>query len=70
MMKETKKEVLRGYLDRLQQGEELASVRRDFVQSFVDVQPEEIMEAEHSLLRDGVAPHNPPKLRDLHSATY
>ena len=45
MMKETKKEVLRGYLDRLQQGEELASVRRDFVRSFVDVQPEEIMEA-------------------------
>ena len=70
MMKETKKEVLRGYLDRLQQGEELASVRRDFVRSFVDVQPEEIMEAEQSLLRDGVAPQKLQKLCDLHSALF
>ena len=69
-MKETKKEVLRGYLDRLQQGEELASVRRDFVRSFVDVQPEEIMEAEQSLLRDGVAPQKLQKLCDLHSALF
>ena len=70
MMKETKKEVLRGYLDRLQQGEELASVRRDFVRSFVDVQPEEIMEAEQSLLRDGVAPQKLQKLCDLHAALF
>lgn len=66
----TRQEILRGYLDRLQQGEALDSVRRDFVRAFLDVQPEEIMEAEQALLRDGVAPQKLQKICDLHSALF
>lgn len=66
----TRQEVLRSYLDRLQKGEALADVRRDFVKSFVGVRPEEIMEAEQELMRDGVAPRELQKLCDIHSALF
>ena len=45
---------LRGFIERLSDGEELDSVRRDFVKEFSHVEAHEIMDAEQSLIKEGM----------------
>lgn len=67
---ESRKEQLMGYLKRLSEGEDLESVREDFVQNFSDVEASEIMEAEQALLKEGTPLSEVQKLCDVHSALF
>ena len=48
-------ELLKDYLKRLGNGEDLESVKKDFVQNFSDVEASEIMKAEQELIKEGTA---------------
>lgn len=61
---------LKGYLRRLNAGESLEAVRRDFVRNFSHVEPKEIVEAEQELLREGVSLDETKQLCDVHSALF
>jgi DUF438 domain-containing protein len=60
---------LKAMLQRLGAGEDLASVREDFVKSFKDVPVKDIMAAEQELI-NGADPRKITKLCDLHSALF
>jgi len=61
---------LKSYLRRLGAGEDLESVRADFVQAFSDVEASEIMQAEQELMQEGTPLEEVQKLCDLHSALF
>ncbi len=61
---------LKGYLKRLGEGEDLASVRADFVHEFENVDASEIMEAEQALLKEGTPLSEVQQLCDIHSALF
>ena len=63
-------EALRSLLDRLSEGEDLESVRADFVRDFKDVDPAEIMRAEQRLMESGMPLSKVQKLCDVHSALF
>ncbi|WP_315505221.1 DUF438 domain-containing protein [Oribacterium parvum] len=63
-------EALRSLLDRLSEGEDLESVRADFVRDFKDVDPTEIMRAEQGLMESGMPLSKVQKLCDVHSALF
>ena len=63
-------ETLRSLLDRLSEGEDLESVRADFVRDFKDVDPAEIMRAEQGLMESGMPLSKVQKLCDVHSALF
>ena len=63
-------EALRSLLDRLSDGEDLESVRADFVRDFQDVDPAEIMKAEQGLMESGMPLSKVEKLCDVHSALF
>ena len=63
-------EALRSLLDRLSEGEDLESVRVDFVRDFKDVDPAEIMRAEQGLMESGMPLSKVQKLCDVHSALF
>ena len=63
-------EALRLLLDRLSEGEDLESVRADFVRDFKDVDPAEIMRAEQGLMESGMPLSKVQKLCDVHSALF
>lgn len=63
-------EALRALLDRLSDGENLESVRADFVRDFQDVDPAEIMKAEQGLMESGMPLSKVQKLCDVHSALF
>ncbi|WP_130837608.1 DUF438 domain-containing protein [Lachnoclostridium sp. Marseille-P6806] len=63
-------EQLKSYLKRLGNGEALATVRADFIESFRDVEASEIMRAEQELLRAGTPLTEVQKLCDVHSALF
>jgi DUF438 domain-containing protein len=67
---ESRKELLKGYLKRLGAGEDLESVRADFVKNFSDVEASEIMNAEQELLKEGTPLTEVQKLCDVHSALF
>lgn len=58
------------YISRLSKGEDLESVRADFVKNFKDVDPGEIALAEQSLLKGGVPLRDVQRLCDVHSALF
>ena len=62
--------LLKGYLKRLGEGEELESVRADFVEKFNSVDASEIMQAEQELIAEGTPITEIQKLCDLHSALF
>ena len=62
--------LLKDYISRVGQGEDLESVRRDFIRNFESVSVHEIAEAEQSLISDGMDPREVQKLCDLHSALF
>lgn len=67
---ETRKEELKGYLRRLGEGEDLESVREDFVRKFSEVDASEIMEAEQEMMKEGTPLAEVQKLCDVHSALF
>ena len=68
--KEERTALLKGYLKRLGEGEELESVRADFVEKFNSVDASEIMQAEQELIAEGTPITEIQKLCDLHSALF
>ena len=68
--KEDRLELLKSYIQRLSQGQDLEEVREDFVKNFKDVSSKEIMEAEQSLILGGVPLEKVQKLCDIHSALF
>lgn len=67
---EGRTEQLKSYLKRLGAGENLESIRADFVEHFSDVEASEIMRAEQELLAEGTALTEVQKLCDVHSALF
>lgn len=67
---ERRQELLRSYIQRLSSGEDLESVRTDFVANFQDVDPLEIMRAEQALIEGGTSVHEVQGLCDVHSALF
>ncbi len=63
-------EVLKSYLRRLGSGEDLESVRADFVKNFSSVDASEIMKAEQELMQEGTPLQEVQKLCDVHSALF
>ena len=61
---------LKSYLKRLGSGEDLKSVRADFVREFGDVEASEIMQAEQELMKEGTPVSEVSKLCDIHSALF
>lgn len=66
----TRTEQLKAYLKRLGNGEELESVRADFVKNFSSVEASEIMRAEQELIKEGTPITEIQKLCDIHSALF
>lgn len=67
---ESRTEQLKGYLKRLGAGEDLESVRADFVKNFASVEASEIMRAEQELIKEGTPISEIQKLCDIHSALF
>ena len=63
-------EQLKAYLRRLGEGEDLESVRKDFVSTFSDVDAHEIMDAEQQLMAEGTPLEEVQRLCDVHSALF
>ena len=63
-------EQLKSYLRRLGAGEDLESVRADFVKAFSEVDAAEIMQAEQELMKEGTPLAEVQKLCDIHSALF
>ena len=63
-------EQLKAYLRRLADGEDLETVRADFVKNFSDVDASEIMKAEQELMKEGTPLNQVQKLCDIHSALF
>ena len=63
-------EQLKAYLRRLADGEDLESVRADFVEKFQSVDAAEIMKAEQALMQEGTPITEVQKLCDIHSALF
>ena len=63
-------EQLKSYLRRLGVGEDLESVRADFVRDFGEVDAAEIMKAEQELMKEGTPLSEVQRLCDIHSALF
>ena len=66
----TRTEQLKGFLRRLSRGEDLRSVRLDFIRDFRNVEASEIMQAEQELIRAGTPIAEVQKLCGVHSALF
>ncbi len=62
--------LLKSYITRLSDGEDLESVKKDFVEHFSEVEAGEIAMAEQSLIQDGVPVSEVQRLCDVHSALF
>lgn len=69
-LSDSRTEQLKEYLRRLGSGEELESVRADFVREFGEVEASEIMKAEQELIKEGTPITEVQKLCDIHSALF
>ena len=63
-------EQLKAYLRRLGEGEDLESVRKDFVDQFGEGDAHEIMDAEQQLMAEGTPLEEVQRLCDVHSALF
>ncbi len=63
-------EQVKSYLRRLGEGEDLESVRKDFVEQFGEVDAHEIMDAEQQLMAEGTPLEEVQRLCDVHSALF
>lgn len=62
--------LLKSYIQRLNEGEDLENVRADFVQNFKEVDASEIMQAEQDMILSGVPFWEVQQLCDVHSALF
>ena len=67
---QTRQGRLRSFIERLSGGEDLASVREDFVKEFSHVDAQEIMTAEQTLIKEGMPVTEVQRLCDVHSALF
>lgn len=65
-----RKELLKSYIERLSQGENLENVKKDFVNNFKTVSSSEIMTVEEELLNSNISKEKTRKLCDIHSALF
>ena len=65
-----RKAKIKSYIKRLSDGEDLESVRKDFKENFDGVSSSEIMDAEESLLDEGMDKEEVRRLCDVHSALF
>lgn len=65
-----RKASIKSYLQRLNGGEDLESVRDDFKKEYSSVDPKEIMDAEQQLLFEGTPLSEIQQLCDVHSALF
>lgn len=65
-----RKAKIRSYIKRLSDGEDLELVRKDFKANFDGVSSSEIMDAEESLLDEGIDKEEIRRLCDVHSALF
>ena len=63
-------ELLKDYVKRLSEGEDLETVRADFVKNFSDVDAAEIAKAEQTLIESGTPISDVQRLCDVHSALF
>ncbi len=63
-------ELIKSYLKRLGDGENLENVRNDFVKEFKDVDASEIIKAEQELLKEGTPLEEVQRLCDVHAALF
>lgn len=70
VMEYPEKQLLKDYLKRLRDGEDLASVRKDFIANFAEVDASEIMDAEQEMILEGTPIEEIQRLCDLHSALF
>lgn len=68
--KEKRKELLKSYIERLSQGEDLEIVRKEFVENFENVESSEIAQVEQELILSGVPVDDVQRLCDVHSALF
>jgi DUF438 domain-containing protein len=67
---EERRALLKSYIKRLSDGEDLETVRKEFVANFSDVKASEIAMAEQELLASGVPLQDVQRLCDVHSALF
>lgn len=67
---EERQQLLVSYVRRLNAGETLAAVRKDFVKNFKDVDALEIAQAEQTLIGSGIPISDVQQLCDVHSALF
>ncbi|MCR5756535.1 MAG: DUF438 domain-containing protein [Selenomonas sp.] len=67
---EERKAKLKSYIERLTKGEDLETVRQEFVQEFSSVSVMEIAAAEQELIKGGTPMKQVQKLCDIHSAMF
>lgn len=68
--KEERAKLLQSYISRLSEGEDLESVRKDFVENFHSVDAVEIAQAEQKLIAQGAKVSDVQRLCDVHSALF
>lgn len=61
---------LKKLLERLNEGEDIETVRQDFLHAYEHVSPEVIIDAEQQLLKDGMPHEQAQRLCDLHSVLF
>ena len=62
--------LLKSYIERLSNGEDLESVKKDFVKNFSEVEAGEIAKVEQALISSGTPVTEVQKLCDVHSALF
>lgn len=67
---ELRNQKIKSYIMRLSDGEDLESVRKDFVREFKDVDALEIVKAEQAMINEGMALEKVQSLCDVHSALF
>ncbi|MCH4071374.1 DUF438 domain-containing protein [Pseudoramibacter sp.] len=67
---EERRALLKSYIKRLSDGEDLETVRKEFVANFSEVKASEIATAEQELLASGVPLQDVQRLCDVHSALF
>lgn len=67
---QSRTEMLKSYLQRLNNGESIEAVREDFAKNFSGVDSAEIMQAEQEMMKEGTPLKEVQKLCDVHSALF
>lgn len=66
----TKKELLKSYIQRLNNGEDIETIREEFVNNFESVSVHDIINVEQGMINDGTPVEDVQRLCDLHSALF